>query len=132
MNLAVNARDAMPSGGRLSIGTRNVHVDTGLLTRNTDIRPGDYTVLSIADTGCGMDETTKSHLFEPFFTTKEVGKGTGLGLATIYGIIKQSQGHIDVASEPDHGTTFDIYLPHCNDTVKAPWLRCRAPRGPRR
>src|SRR5207249_10830329 len=100
----------------------------GLLTRNADIRPGVYVVLSIADTGCGMDEATKSHLFEPFFTTKEVGKGTGLGLATIYGIIKQSQGHIEVASKPDHGTTFNIYLPYCTEPEKG---AVAAPETPR-
>ncbi len=111
MNLAVNARDAMPRGGRLTIGTAAVHVDDGLAHRVLGLRPGLHARLSVRDTGTGMDETVQAHLFEPFFTTKPQGKGTGLGLATVYGIVQQSRGQIDVRSVPGHGTTFDVYLP---------------------
>ena len=110
MNLAVNARDAMPNGGTLAIDT-----STSVIARETardgQMPAGSYALISVRDTGCGIDEDTKSHLFEPFFTTKEVGKGTGLGLATVYGIVKQSGGFIWVDSEPAAGTTFWIYLP---------------------
>ncbi|MDB5104831.1 MAG: Blue-light-activated protein [Fibrobacteres bacterium] len=111
LNLAVNARDAMPKGGKVTIKTREADVSEGEIGFGEEIRPGRYFLLSVSDTGHGMSKAVQDHLFEPFFTTKPIAKGTGLGLSTVYGIVKQSGGHISVESEPGHGATFRIYFP---------------------
>jgi len=111
MNLAMNGRDAMPTGGILTITTEQVRFDEEFISSHGYGKPGQYALTTVSDTGKGMDEVTRQHIFEPFFTTKEVGKGTGLGLAVVYGIIKQHEGFINVYSEPGQGTTFRIYLP---------------------
>ena len=111
MNLAVNARDAMPKGGRLSISIDTVQVDKERIKGNIEVKPGLFVCLTVADTGCGMNEATLKRIFEPFFTTKESGKGTGLGLATVYGIVAQHKGWVEVESELDKGTTFSVFIP---------------------
>jgi len=129
VNLAVNARDAMPRGGRLRIETTNVEIDRAFVEQHPYAREGHYALIAVSDTGCGMDAAVQAHMFEPFFTTKEPGQGTGLGLATVYGIVKQHEGFVTVSSAPGEGATFHIYLPAASEPARGREpLRKRDPR----
>ncbi len=134
LNLAINSRDAMPYGGKLTIETTNFHLDQTYSAANPEVRPGDYVRVAVSDTGTGIPAKILDHVFEPFYTTKDIGKGSGLGLSMAFGFVKQSEGHINIYSEVDHGTSVRLYLPQTstqarNDEGKADVAAAETPRG---